>query len=184
MKTDINLRTREFEIARGFYLPRFLTIIAVILLLALLAGGTLAAHLYQMKLDTGHEALLQQKEELQVAVAPLDELEAQIRGLERLEGLIRALESDYPPWAASFRKIFSIARDTGPQVKGLAAGDDGIIAVEGNSSTMKDVARLTQALEGVPGGKMALHRSITYPSGDNPLFHYEIELFFVDGGEQ
>lgn len=183
MKKDINLRTREFEITRGFYLPRFLSILAVVLLLALLVGGTLFVYLYQVKLNANHDALLSEKGELKIAVAPLDELEAQIGALVRIENLLKALQSDYPPWSASYRQIFSIAEATGPQVKALSAGSSGVITVDGDSPTMKQVALFTQALEGMPGGKTALHRSITYPSGSD-LFHYEIELSLLDGGEQ
>ena len=40
-----------------------------------------------------------------------------------------------------------------------------------------------QALEQVPGGIAAQHRSMTYPSGGD-RFHYDLELRFVNGGEQ
>ncbi len=183
MKNDIDLRTSEFEISRGFYLPRFLSILAVVLLLALLVGGTLAVYLYQTNLGVTHDALLQEKNELQLAVAPLDELEAEIAKLASLERLLESLESVFPPWSASCREIYSIAAATGPQVKALSAGSGGAVTLSGDSPTMKQVALFTQALEEVPGGKKASHRSITYPRGDDK-FHYDIELTFVDGGEQ
>lgn len=183
MKNEINLRTREYEISRGFYLPRFLSTLAVVLLLALLVGGTLSVYLYQVKLRSVNEALLQEKAELQLAVAPLDQLEAQIAKLASLENLLKALESDFPPWSASYREIFRIAAATGPQVKTLSAGSGGVINIDGESPTMKEVALFTQALEQVPGGIAAQHRSMTYPSGGD-RFHYDLELRFVNGGEQ
>ena len=39
MKTEINLRTREFVIAREFYWPRLLATLAVIALVVFLVGA-------------------------------------------------------------------------------------------------------------------------------------------------
>lgn len=183
MKNEINLRTREFTMARGFYLPRFLTIMAVILLLILVAGGGLFIHLSRVNLEADHQALIQEKEALQVAVAPLDALENQIRGLLNREGLLDRLLSDGPPWSALYRDILSTAVATGPQVKVLATGSGGLIGIEGDSPTMKQVALFTQALEAVPGATAARHQAITY-SADLKKFGYEIDLFTANGGEQ
>lgn len=183
MKTEINLRTREFTIAREFYLPRFLATLAVIGLLALVLGGTVFIFLYQMRLGVEYETLLQEKEALQVTVAPLEEIEARIRGLERREILMGSLESSLPPWSDSCRKIYRIAQENGPRVLVLNTGDEGMVNIEGESPSMRQAALFAQALEKDSEGSVAVNKYMIYSSNDN-LFSYQIELTMADGGEQ
>ncbi|MFY9258282.1 MAG: hypothetical protein WAP05_06190 [Dethiobacteria bacterium] len=183
MKTEINLRTREFIIAREFYLPRFLATLAVIGLVVLVLGGTIFIYLYQVRLEVEHEALLQEKAALEATVAPLKEIEAKLKSLESRESLLKSLETGSPPWSVSFKKIYGIAQATGPRVAVLDTGDEELFTIEGESPSMRQVALFTQALETDLDGRLALHKYIIYPS-DSKQFVYEIELAFTDGGEQ
>ncbi len=183
MKSEINLRTREFTISREFYLPRFLATLAVIGLLAIILGGTVFILVYQMKLGIDHEALLQEKAALQATVAPLEEIEAKIRDLERRESLMGSLESSLPPWSLSFKKIYSIAGENGPSAKILDTGTEGLLRIEGESPSLRQIALFAQALEKDTEGSVAVHKYMSYYSKNN-IFTYQIELTMANGGEQ
>ena len=183
MKTEINLRPREFTIAREFYWPRVLATLAVIGLVALFLGGSIFIYLYQMQLAGENKNLIQEKTSLQTRVAPLEELEAKIIDLEKREKLATTLENGVHPWSSHFRMIYQVAQKNGLRVSSLSTATEKKVIIKGESASMRQIAFFMQALVREQGGGLAVHRYMTYPQ--NNQFAYEIELTpTVGGGDQ
>lgn len=182
MKTEINLRTREFAVTREFYWPRLLRTLAVILLVVLFLGGSLFVYLYQMQLAVANNYLAQEKASLQARVAPVEEMEAKIRDLEQRESLSGNLLKDVISRSAYFRRINRIARDSNLRTSALEASGGGLIRVSGNSETMRQVALFMQALEAEENISSAVYKNMTFVEDDR--IDYVLELLLPGGGEQ
>ncbi|HHW74493.1 MAG TPA: hypothetical protein GX744_04475 [Firmicutes bacterium] len=182
MKTAINLRTREFVIAREFYWPRLLITIAIILLIALFLSGSVSIYLYQAHLVVELERLVQDKNVLQSQVAPLEELEARISDLEDRKSLISDLESKLNHWSGPFGKVYEVASEYDFKLTSLSTASKGKLIIRGEGPTMRRIADFKQALVEEQIGEAAVHRHMTY----GKQFSCEIELTLpsADGGEQ
>jgi Tfp pilus assembly protein PilN len=184
MKTEINLRTREFTITRELYWPRLLVTLAVIVLIALFLGGSIFIYLYQMQLAVEIRNLAQEKATLQTRVTPLEELETKIRAIEKRERLAQIFENAIHPWSDHFRMIYRIAGEYGLRVTSLSTTSEGKVIIKGESASMRQISLFMQALVTEQGGGMAVHRHMRYPK--NNQFDCEIELTFeaASGGDQ
>ncbi len=181
MKTEINLRTREFTITREFYLPRLLTTLAVVLLLALLLGGSLFVYLYGMQLEVDHNYLLQEKTALLNSVAPIEEIELKTADLEKREKLAQVLSEEILPWSAHFKTIKRIAEENSLGITSLAAAGGGGVQITGVSPSMRNITLFLQALAANMDSSEAVCKYINY-AGEG-TFKYEIELLLTTGGD-
>ena len=179
MKREINLRTREFVIAREFYWPRLVITLALVLLVLLLLGGSVFVHLYKMRLVVDATTLSQDKRVLQKQVAPLVELEAKIDDLEKREQLAHSLEGEHRAWSGDFGAFYRLAEKEGLQLTAVAAAPGEIIILQGESKLMRPIINFEQSLARQQDGD-ASYRFIVFPSGDR--FSFEIEL--NEGGDE
>ncbi len=182
MKTEINLRTREFAVNREFYWPRLLRALAVILLVVLFIGGSLFVYLYQMQLTVANNYLTQEKTSLQAKVAPVEEMEAMIRDLENRERLSGNLLKGVFSRAAYFGKINDIAKGSGLRTTSLESSNSELIRVSGNSETMRQVALFMQALEEEDIFGAAVYKNMTFV--EDKRIDYVLELILSGGGGQ
>lgn len=181
MKTEINLRTREFVIAREFYWPRLMITLALILLVVLILGGSIFVYLYQMRLEVESKTLAQDKVALQKEAAPLEELELKISDLEKREKLAHSLESELEGWSGDFEKIYRQAGKDELEISSLETTPEGRVIIRGESKRMQRIVRFEQNLARMGA---AFCRFISFPVEEE--FGYEIELNMsaADGGDQ
>lgn len=185
MKTEINLRTREFIITREFYWPRLLITLGVVALVAIFLGGSIFIYLYKMQLTLETKNLTQEKINLQARVAPLEELEIKINDLEKREKLADALMGETYPWSDHFRMIYHVAEANRLRATALMVVSDNMVLVRGESPSMRQIALLMQDLVEEQGGGFAIHKYMNYPKNNRSIF--EIELTLSDnskGGDQ
>lgn len=181
MKTAINLRTREFVIAREFYWPRLLITLAIILVVTLFLGGSVFVYLYRVHLEVETKDLLQDKAVLQKEVAPLKELEAKIGDLEKREKLGDALEEESITWSGLFETIYKLARANELQLTSITAAPEGNTNIRGESPSMRYIALFMQDLEEKQEGAAAVYRYMNYAKDGR--FAFELELKMDDAGE-
>ena len=182
MKTEINLRTREFAITREFYLPRLLTTLAAVLILALFLGGSVFVYLYRMQLEVEHNYLTQEKASLQANVAPIEEMELKTADLKKREKLAAELSKELVPWSARFWAIKRTADENSLTVTSLAAPGGGRIQVVGSSPSMRHTSLFMQALAANEENSGASYSYINY-AGEG-TYRYEIEVVLAAGGDQ
>lgn len=183
VKTEINLRTREFTITREFYWPRLLITLTVIAVAVLLLGGSLFVYLYQMQLEVENNYLSQEKSSLQARVEPVLEMEAKTRDLEEREKLAGALLKDIFPCSAHFRKINGIVQGYDLKATSLIASGKDRVRISGFSESMQQISLFMQALEEDEATGTAVYKYMTFAREHN-IFRYEIELVLASGGEQ
>ena len=182
MKTEINLRTREFTITQEFYWPRLLGTLAAILIVALILGGSVFVYLYQMQLDVEKNYLTQEKMSYEASVAPIVEMEGKIAGLEKREKLAGQLLTDRAPWSEHFSAIRRIAAENGVYASALNSSGGDRIRIRGYSDTMRQISLFLQALAADEISSAAIYKYMTYSKDSG--FNYEIELILASGGEQ
>ncbi len=147
MKTEINLRSKEFAIAKEFYWPRVLTTLTVIVLLATLAGGTLFLYLYEVNLESEISAMASKKDELEIKVKPVEQIEADIRSMKARSTLKIDLQKQVVPWSAYMAEIDAVAVAGGINIETLNCPTNGQVSIRGWSRSMRRVAAYTQELE-------------------------------------
>ncbi|HPU00482.1 MAG: hypothetical protein GX866_02760 [Firmicutes bacterium] len=184
MKTEINLRTREFVIAREFYWPRLLATLAVIALVVFLVGGTLFLYLYQVQLSIENNNLAQERALLEQQVAPLAELEARLKALEERTAIAEELGKRAWLWSGDFRLILNLAHDRGLKLLHLSFFSDGKVRMRGESGSMRQVALFLQDLAREESYDSAVYRYMAYPRNDRFDFEIEVTITFKGGGEQ
>lgn len=184
MKTEINLRTREFTIARELYWPRLLATLAVIVLVVILVGGSVIVYLYQMQLAVENKNLAQEQALLEKQAAPLDELEARIKDLEKRAALADEIEKKAQPWSDNFRLFLNLARDNDLQTSYLSASPEGMVVIRGVKGTMRQVAFFVQDLAREMEGAVAVHRYVGYRKDNKFDFEVELTTTVAGGGEQ
>lgn len=184
MKTEINLRTREFTIAREFYWPRLLATLALIGMLAIIVGGSVFVYLYQMQLAVENRNLDQEQLSLQQQVAPLEELEARIKDLEKRAAIVEEFEKKVQPWSGNFRMILNMAQGNGLQASYLSCSPEGLVRIRGESNSMRQVALFMQDLSGAVEDAIAVHRYMSYPQNDKFGFEVEFMTTVAGGGEK
>lgn len=182
MKTEINLRTREFTITREFYWPRLLTTLAVIALLVLILGGSVFVYLYQMQLSVENNYLTQERASLQNKVAPIVEMEGKIAGLEKREKLAGLLLTDRSPWSEHFNMIRRIAGECGVRTTSLSSAGADRVRITGFSDSMRQISIFLQALAADEKSSSAAYKFMTLTRDSG--FNFEIELVLATGGDQ
>jgi hypothetical protein len=183
MKTEINLRTREFTIAREFYWPRVLATLAVLGVFVLFLGGSVFIYLFKLQLGIENKNLYQEKIALELEIAPLNELEAKVINLEKRAILYGLLEKSVIPWSQNFNIIFHLADANGLRANVMFANAEGNVQIEGKSATMRQVSLFTQALAAEQNSSSALHKIIAYNDKENQ-FDYGVAVTIVPGGDQ
>jgi Tfp pilus assembly protein PilN len=184
MKTEINLRTREFTIAREFYWPRLLVTLAAIGLVVIIVGGSVFVYLYQMQLSVENRNLAQEQASLQQQVAPLEELEARLKELEKRAAIVEGFEEEIQPWSANFQLILNLALDNGLEATHLSASPEGEVLIKGRNGSMRQVALFVQDLAREMEGNIAVHRSMGYRQNEGFKFEVELTTNVAGGGEQ
>lgn len=184
MKTAINLRTREFVIAREFYWPRLLITLAIILVVTLFLGGSVFVYLYRIHLEVETKDLLQEKRDLAIAVAPLEELEMKISDLEKREKLIHSLEEELITWSGPLEMIYAQAQKNDLALTSIAAAPEGKVSIRGESPAMRKIALFIEDLEEKQAGATANYRHMNYAQNKSFTFEVELQMDLAAGGEQ
>lgn len=181
MKTEVNLRTRKFVIAREFYWPRLMITLALVLLVTLLLGGSVFVHLYQMRLEVESKTLAQDKAALQKEAAPLEKLELKISDLEKREKLAHSLEGELEGWSGDFGKIYRQAGKDELQLSSLETTPEGRVIIRGESKRMQRIVSFEQNLARMG---TAFYRFISFPVEEGFGFEIELNMSADDGGDQ
>lgn len=146
LKTEINLRTREFVISREFYWPRLAVTIAVILLLSATAVGVFLSYLYIYNLQNDLVYLSGRAEELKLKAAPVIELEQSIDQIKQKAALRQRLLETVTPWSDYLKRIKAAAGKE-ITVAQVAASGEGKINITGQGATLRDIATYIQDLQ-------------------------------------
>lgn len=146
MKTEINLRTREFVVSREFYWPRLAVTIAGVLLLFAAAVGSVLVYLHIYNLQHDLVYLAGRAEELKLKAAPVIELEQAINRVKQNAALEKELLKTVTPWSGYLREIKEAAGE-GVRVTQVAAPADGKVTITGQGATLKDIAVYIQSLK-------------------------------------
>ncbi|HHX86758.1 MAG TPA: hypothetical protein GX693_01110 [Firmicutes bacterium] len=146
MKTEINLRTREFVVSREFYWPRLAVTVAGVVLLFAAAVGSVLIYIYVYNLKHELVYLAGREEELQIKAAPVIELEQAINRVKQDAVLEKELRQSITPWSAYLREIKEAAGE-GVRVTQVAASADGKMSITGQGATLRDIAVYIQSLK-------------------------------------
>ncbi len=160
MKRQIDLRPREFVVAREFYFPRVLLIVAVILLVTAVAGGF--GYLYVEKVETERELsrLTAEREEMQEQLEPLEEMERTLEEIEQRESLREEFEERRIAWSRYLTRILDVSGGETQVNQVSASREGGGVSLSGRSDSMEEVALFVQDLEDMEFLEGASYESI------------------------
>ncbi len=183
MKSEINLRTREFVASREFNWSRVLaTIIALVLIFLLLAGPVMIS-LYRIHLTAGVNRLSELKRQKEAQAEKAEELGARISALEKVAALKMELQQQAIPWAERVALLDSIAAVESMAIQEIKGSGDGNISLAGSASRMRDIGRFILTLEKEDCLTGVYFTSIALES-DTQRYHYQIRAlqnFAVEG---
>lgn len=145
MKTEINLRTREFVKSKEFYWPRVIVTLLALLLPAMIISGVLFAYHYRSNLQNELAYLAFRQDELRNKAAPLERMEAEIAAVQARASLLEDLSKDLIPWSGYLRTIEQAARE-GTSISRVALAGDGTLVITGRGRTMEGAAIYVQDL--------------------------------------
>lgn len=145
MKTEINLRTREFVKSKEFYWPRVIVTLLALLLPAMIILSVLFAYLYRSNLQNELAYLAIRQDELRIRVAPLERMEAEIGAVQARATLLEDLSKELTPWSDYLRAIEQTAGERA-RLSQLAFAGDGTVMIAGRGRSMEDVAVYVQDL--------------------------------------
>lgn len=179
MKTEINLRSKEFATAREFYWPRvFITLTILIFIITVLAG-TVFIHLYQYNLSSDVSMLTSDRDDLLVKIKPVEKLERKVQAIKTRASLKRKFEAEVIPWSGYMTEIDNRAHAGEIIIEYLDCPPGGAITIRGWSRTMERVAAYTRELEEVDFLSGVRFNSMS--AADNRV-NFEIIAPIEDGG--
>lgn len=181
MKTEINLRTREFVIAREFYWPRVIRIIVCILALTALAAGCIYLYFVNHILEKNMAYLEVRAEELKQKVIPLEEMEIEIQALQERAAIQEQLIERITPFSCYLEEIESAAVSGGLNLDSITIDSSGKAVLNGHGTTMEEIARYVQGLNRKPFISAAWYTGMRLESNGGYAFIVEASLI-VGGG--
>jgi Tfp pilus assembly protein PilN len=178
MKREINLRTREFTVAREFYWPRVLITLGVVGMLAALVITFVLLYFHQVNLEAEVAALESHKIQLEQRVVPVRELEARIREITRTSEAYAALKEAAVPWSIYFNNMRGIAAEDNVTVNFLSTGEGGAVQIDGRASSMRWITAYVRLLN-----ESEAYRDVTYHVMylDKAAFDFTINAKIVPG---
>ncbi len=179
MKTEINLRTREFVIAREFYWPRVAHLVSIILILAGLAAGMVYAQHLLETLAQNVAYLRVRTEELKQRVIPLQEMETEIEGMQARAAIRDQLLERITPFSRYLEEVEGTAVAAGMHLKSIEAKNTEKAVFHGYGRTMQEIALYIQALNEKPFVTGAEYTGMRL-EGDG--YSFVAEAFLVVGG--
>lgn len=181
MKTEINLRPREFIVSREFYWPRVLGTLGGLLVILVLVGGSVLLYLYQVNREAEIYLLRGNVGQLRVEVAPIAAMEEEIRSLKnRAQLKERLIGSTSFSWSGILQEIDDLAERDAIELDFLANSADGGIIIRGNGLTMRSVAAFLQDLSRLDYFHDVVHQFIALNTTNR--FGFEAKANLTDRG--
>ncbi len=147
IKREINLRTREFAVAREFYWPRVFVTLGVLALFALVAAGSFFVHLFQLNLKTELSFLESSKEQLEQRVAPIEQMELEIEQMKVRLNVDQSYLARLLPWSDYLSRVEGVAARGGITINSISCPDPEQISIRGTGRSMRGVVLFVENLE-------------------------------------
>lgn len=174
MKREINLRTREFVVAREFYLPRVIITLVLLGALALLIVASIFIIMHIQNQESQITFLGARKQELTVKVDPVRELKDEIAVLEVRANLKISLSENLYLWADHYRQFHRLASQRDIFLTYRNANQAGELIIRGRSGRMAPVASYLQDLDGIEEISKIFYTYIIYDDNKD-LFEFQFE---------
>ncbi len=180
MKTEINLRTREFVKSREFYWPRVIITLLTIVVLTTVIVGAVFAYLYHYSLHNELAYLTGRQDELQTRVAPIEQMEAEISAVQSRAALFEDLSQTVTIWSDYLQVI---ERTTGlwTSADQITVAGDGTTVIKGRGRSMEGIAVYVQDLNRLDFVSRASFAYLNYEQGD---FSFTLGATIITGGGQ